>query len=345
MKGILIKVNVNEKCRKGKISIIIPVYNIEAYIGKCIESCLSQSYGDFEIILVDDGSTDCGGEICDQYAKRDKRIRVLHQKNQGLSTARNNAINIAEGEYIVFVDGDDFISPNLLQISLNALKKSNSDIVFFQYQLWSESKVSSNNNIIGNEIISSENCLELLLQHKLCDMVWHGFYRRSIIGNIKFPVDKINEDVHWKYKIIQNAERIMIISDCLYYYRVRSGSIMQSSFSWRRLDGLYGSYLRALEIGQKYPSLKVLAYSEVWSNCILFYGLVKKSFTGGEQLNGKKLILEYKRNLPLKIGEIIRELRISKMRKGALIICKISFRFSAWMMTLILKGKYANKES
>lgn len=331
---------------KKKISIIIPVYNIETYIGKCIDSCLSQSYGDFELIIVDDGSTDGSGNLCDEYAQKDKRIRVLHQNNQGLSAARNNAINVAKGEYIVFVDGDDFISSNLLQISLNALKSSNSDIIFFSYRLWNESKVSSNSSsVVGNknEVISNEKCLELLLQHKLGEMVWHGFYRRSTIGDIKFPVGKINEDVHWKYKIIQNAKRIMIISDCLYYYRVRSGSIMQSSFSWKRLDGLYGSYLRALEIGQEYPDLKVLAYSDVWSNCILFYGLVKKSFSGEEQLNGEKLILEYKRNLPLKIYEIIRELRISKMRKGALILCKISFRFSAWMMSVILKYKYTNK--
>lgn len=341
MKGIVRNLNVNEKYKEGKISIIVPVYNIEAYIGQCLDSCLSQSYSDIEIIIVDDGSTDCSGNLCNQYAKKDKRIRILHQKNQGLSVARNNAINIAEGEYIVFVDGDDFVSPNLLQISLNALKSSNSDIVFFQYLFCTESKVSSNcSSIVENETMSNENCLELLLQHKLGEMVWTGLYKRSVIGNITFPVGKINEDVYWKYKVIQNAEKIMIISDSLYYYRVRSGSIMQSTFSRKNFNGLYGSYLRALEIGHNYPELKILAISDVWYTCILFYGLVKKSFSGEEQVNGKKEILEYKQKLPLKIVDIIKESRISKMRKGALILCKISFKFSAWTMSIILKYKY-----
>lgn len=337
--------NVNEIHREETVSIIIPVYNIEDYIGECIESCLSQSYSSFEVIIVDDGSTDRSGDICEEYAKRDDRIRVLHQNNQGLSAARNNGLNMARGEYIVFVDGDDFVSPKLLQDALKALKASDSDIVFFQYRLWSEIEVSSDNyGIDGNEkkIMSNEKCLELLLQHKLIDAVWHGLYSRYTIGDIKFPVGRINEDVYWKYKIIQNAEKILIIPEGLYYYRVRSGSIMQSTFSWKHLDALNGSYLRALEIAKSYPDLKVLAYSEVWSNCISFYSKVKENFSGEEKVNGKKLILHYKHNLPLKINEIIKESRVSKMRKGVLILSKISCEFSAWMMALILKHTYAN---
>lgn len=115
---------------------------------------------------------------------------------------------------------------------------------------------------------------------------------------------------------------------------------MQSAFSLKRLDALNGLYIRALEIGDSFPRLKILAYSEVWSNCIFFYNIVKENLYGEEQANGKKLILQYKQKLPLKIDEIIKEPRISKMRKSVMILSKISFRFSAWMMSLILKHKY-----
>lgn len=324
-----------------KVSIIIPVYNVEDYIVECIESCLAQTYSNYEIIIVDDGSSDGSGELCDEISKKDERVFVLHQENQGLSVARNNGLDIAKGDYIAFLDGDDFIAPNMLENSLSAIRNSNIDIVFFEFYNGIESRKDTNiKKNDNNTIINSEECIQLLLQHKLGDVVWNGLYKRSVICDIKFPEGKIAEDVFWKYKAIINAKKIVLIPDYLYYYRIRNGSITNSLFSWKHLDALEGLYIRALEIPQYYPELKVLTYSEVWSKGLLYFKVVEKRLHGDESVKAKKLILGYRRTLPLKLKEILREPRISKMRKVELILAKICFRCTAWLMDKILKIKY-----
>lgn len=321
-----------------KVSIIIPVYNIEPYIGECIESCLRQTYNDFEMILINDGSTDSSGKICDEYAQKDKRIHVIHQENQGLSEARNNGMEIAKGEYIFFVDGDDAITDNALSVSIDSAEKYNSDIVYFQFQRWNGETIFSDHEEWKNHelLLNSEECLELLLQRKMCEMVWHGLYRKSVIDGIKFPVGKINEDVYWKYKIIHKAKCIKLISDNLYLYRMRSDSIMNQTFSWKNFDCLDGAYSRALEISWNYPSLKVLAYSEVWASCISYYYQVMKNFKGKEQKKAIRKILNYKKNLPIKFREILKDRKISKERKITLLICKISIKLSSFLKHLTL---------
>lgn len=321
------------------VSILIPAYNIEDYIGTCIESCLAQTYSNFEMIIVDDGSTDLTGEICDVYSQKDTRIRVIHQNNLGLASARNNALSLANGKYIIFVDGDDIVAKDLLQIALNEINKEGCDIVFWQFQQGDGRNIIWKETLCVREqvILDSEKCLELLLQRKISEMVWQGIYKTSLIKDIIFPVGRINEDVYWKYKAIENAEKIKIISDNLYFYRVREGSIMRSKFSWKNFNALGGAYQRAVEISQKYPSLRILAYSEVWSDCVSFYNNVNAFFPKEERRKAIKKIYNYKTLLPLTMREIILESRISRMRKYILVLCKLSMKFSAWIKKCVLQ--------
>lgn len=327
-----------------KVSIIIPVFNIQSYVGECIDSCLSQTYSNFEIILIDDGSTDDSGIICDKYAKMDNRIKVIHQQNQGLSSARNNGVNSAQGEYVVFIDGDDAVYDCLLDTAVNTVESDDSDIVFFDFEHWDGKKIISNTEDMDKfkSLSTSEEFLELLLQHRLCEMVWCGIYKRNIIKNLKFPIGKINEDVYWKYRAIENAQKIKLINKKLYLYRVRGDSITHRKFDVRNLDVMEGAYYRALDVSKKYQSLKVLAYTQVWTLLLTLYNSSKIYLNQDDKRRAIHKIFKYKKALPLTLKEIFKDKKISKERKFLMIICKFSFRMSAKFKYLITEYKYSS---
>lgn len=225
------------------LSIIVPVYNVEKYIERCIKSILNQSFTNFELILVDDGSLDNCGIICDNYKKKDSRIRVIHKKNGGLSDARNAGIKIANGKYIAFVDSDDFINKYMYEILYKNAKKLDGDISICNFKI-----ICENDGIDENILISSEDiqvydrneALNKLYGNESLQftVAWNKIYKRKLFSNIRYDYGKCHEDEFIIHKLIYKSNKIVSCSEKLYYYFENDESIMRRKFNVNRVDGI-----------------------------------------------------------------------------------------------------------
>lgn len=248
-----------------KISVIVPVYNVEKYLSQCLDSIIHQTYKNLEIILVDDGSTDSSGLICDNYSQKDKRIKIIHKCQGGLSDARNAGLKIATGEYISFIDSDNFIDKNMYSILINNTQKYNSDIVWFNYYNYYSKKHFINSSIIKNndlyDLSSSDKikfAKNLFYQYKMDAHVWAKLYKRSIFNNIKFPYGKLFEDIFVLLPILSNAKIISTIPDCLYFYRNRSESIVNQYFKQniiKNIDFIESRIILAINYKNHFPNI------------------------------------------------------------------------------------------
>lgn len=236
------------------ISVIVPIYNVEEYLPTCIESILNQTYKDLEILLIDDGATDNSGKICDEYAKRDNRCIVIHQQNKGLSGARNTGLNHATGEYISFIDGDDYIHPQMLEILYEALQKGDYDfsmITFKQVEQYKQedSIVNINNNFIVN-------CLSLMRRlYNINDpvlkwsefnfqVVWNKLYKRDLINNLRFK-QTASEDIEFNNNVYLKTKSAILVNAPLYYWVQRPSSITHQPVNENFINRVY-SYLVCL---------------------------------------------------------------------------------------------------
>ncbi|MBR1849200.1 MAG: glycosyltransferase family 2 protein [Lachnospiraceae bacterium] len=224
---------------KPFFTIVIPVYNTEKYLEECVESVIKQSFQELEIILVDDGSTDSSPLLCDALAKQDERIRVVHKKNGGLSSARNAGIQAAKGQYIGFIDSDDYIHPDMYQKMYDAIRGYHSKIICCgRYDVYSDytqmGLVPEN-----EEVISYVEGIRSILTWKgmdgsACDKVFES----TLFENLSFPEGELNEDVAVMYRLMEKAENIALVPTPFYYYRHRGGSITQSGFGKSMMDSL-----------------------------------------------------------------------------------------------------------
>lgn len=211
------------------LSIIIPVYNVESYLSLCVKSLLDNCHSiyEYEVILVDDGSTDKSGIICDEFKAKYKNIKVIHKNNGGLSSARNAGIKIAKGEWISFIDSDDIVRQNYLDILFDLIKIIHADLIMFRYQSF-EKKID--NKIIEfekekiKEIPISE-AMYLLTTETWGNFAWNKIYKRKLFCNIKYPVNKNYEDIYTTFKLVEKAKKIYTYNEILYYYRQRVDSI------------------------------------------------------------------------------------------------------------------------
>ncbi len=202
------------------ISVIVPIYNVENYLPKCLDSLKVQTFSDVEFILVDDGSTDRSGNIADQYKSRDSRFRVFHTRNRGLSAARNFGIEKANGEWIMFVDGDDRVSPDFCRIPYEAAVQYEADLVIFRTYYVKKRRIEKQNTDFPVGVISHETSID-------CgrNAAWNKLYRRSLFDTIRYPEGKVFEDIATTYRLIYAANRIAFIREFLYYYVNRKNSI------------------------------------------------------------------------------------------------------------------------
>ena len=217
------------------ISVIVPVYNVERYIRQCVESILEQTYADLEIILVDDGSTDGSGSICDEYKLKDDRVVVIHKCNGGLSDARNAGLDIARGEYIGFVDSDDYIEPDMYEVLYKNCERYAADLAtarFVKFNTQGEDRKNFTENI---EVFSREEMLRLFIvgdrRYEITMSVWDRLYKRELISDLRFPVGKCYEDIVFSTKVIEKSKINVYIDRALYHYRLREDSISGEDFN------------------------------------------------------------------------------------------------------------------
>jgi len=253
------------------ISIIVPIYNVEKYLDRCIYSIVDQTYKELEIILVDDGSPDNCPAMCDVWAEKDSRIKVIHKENGGLSDARNAGLEVANGELIGFVDSDDWIAPEMYERLMKALENDQSDIAACTVEMvWEDGTPNRLLTIQENLILDrSEAQLALLNETKLKQPVWYKLYKKSVIDGKQFEVGKQHEDVYWSYQVIGNANQVSIIDYVGYFYLQRQGSIMDNnSYTIKRLDAMEAFERRYKYISEEFPELEPIARRNIVVSCI-----------------------------------------------------------------------------
>lgn len=222
------------------ISIIVPVYNVERFLRRCVKSLLAQTYRNIEIILIDDGSTDKCGEMCDQYAEKYSHVKVIHQKNGGLSAARNTGIDRAEGAFLYFADSDDYIASDSIEYLFEMIHSSKSDIAVASYRLVDESSTISSStpsDRTSTTSMSAEYALIDALYEKASKFhAWGKLYRKDLFEQVRYPEGRLFEDVGTTYKLYMNSKSITISKAQKYFYTIRKGSITQSDFSPKMMD-------------------------------------------------------------------------------------------------------------
>lgn len=233
------------------ISVIVPVYNVEKYITRCVESIACQTYSNLEIILVDDGSPDGSGKICDDFAERDSRIKVIHKSNGGLSSARNAGIDASTGQLIAFVDGDDYVSRKMYETLYNALAENGADMSICNCEFVDEDgkTIDGKNSEIKSEVLDKAQALErlnpLLYPYWKYVTAWNKLYKRELFGEIRYPDGKIHEDEFIIHRIIDRCSCVAVTEEPLYKYVQRGGSIMSDKPGDKHVDAVYAFLDRA----------------------------------------------------------------------------------------------------
>lgn len=251
------------------ISVIVPIYCVEKYLNKCVESIVNQTYSNLEIILVDDGSPDRCPKICDEWAKKDSRIKVIHKENGGMSDARNAGLEIASGDYIAFIDSDDWIEQDMFAILINTLNKNNCDIAICNMRkVYKNKNISVFQNTFEEHLYNTTEALALLIDDRIRQVVWDKMYRRNAIKDIRFPVGKYHEDIFWIYQAIGNAKSVAIIDYMGYNYFQHPESVMGVGYSLKRLDAVEAKYERLEYVRHNFTDLQDRAVADFLLTCI-----------------------------------------------------------------------------
>ena len=316
---------------KDIISIIIPVYNVEKYLEKCIQSILKQTYKNIQIILVDDGSTDNSGKICDEFKNKDNRIIVIHKKNGGLSEARNVGIENATGKYIAFVDSDDYVLKDMYETLYKNLIANDADISICKYQYIKEEekvdlKADTKDIVVMNNLQAMK---ELLLNKNITNHTWNKLYKKEIFDNIKFPVGKKYEDIDVMYLLFERSSKIVYQDTTKYIYINREESILHNKNPKLIQDYITIVNNRYEYLLDKYKELKVeLNYNLLFS--ILQYHIIAIGGQQKEFYNSKIMINEYK-----KIKKIMKENEKNQIFKN------LDFKYKIFLYIMLCNRNFA----
>ena len=280
------------------ISIIVPVYNVEKYLGKCIESLINQTYKNIEIILVNDGSKDMSGKICDEYVEKDSRIIVVHKENAGVAAARNDALDIAKGDFITFVDSDDFINEKYCDVLLNATLKNRAEIAICQiYQFIENEEIDYTLcEYIENVYNSEETIYNLLKIGRFYECMGGKLFSRRLFESVRFPIGRLYEDASILHELYFNANATVVTNQKYYYYlRQRVGSTMSSYNSRKQKDNFLLVNDRYLYLKDKMPEKKDLIIAGHIGDILV---LLQRSFAdNNSELMNSEIVVKLEKEL------------------------------------------------
>ena len=234
------------------VSVIVPIFNVEGYLSRCLESIVSQTYSDLEIILVDDGSTDNSGSICDEYAGKDIRIKVIHQENRGLPEARNSGLRVAKGDYIIMPDGDDVLHPQMIENLYNLIISGDYDFsmcygkkVFTEEELKSE--LQQSHALLSSVELNPDSCMKNLYMGGQYDeiqyhVVWNKLFKRELLENVYFS-DTASQDTEFNNRVYQQIAKAICTKAIFYYWIQRPGSITHKGFNQRYVNVVHSYYV------------------------------------------------------------------------------------------------------
>lgn len=305
---------------KPLISVIVPVYKVEPYLRKCVDSILDQTYQNLEVILVDDGSPDNCGAICDDYAAQDCRVKVIHKKNGGLSSARNAGLEIASGEYISFVDSDDILPQQSLELLLRTIEEQGAQIAIGENLRFSDVPQPEENTSLRIHCMSQSEAMQDVFKNGCAS--WARLYRRKIHDGVLFPDGEINEDEAIVLRLLEKCEKVVKTTAIVYYYRCRPESITTTSFHPRKLAWVRHCRENLTFIRERHPELERLALAR-------YRGSILWSLTEMALSNDS-------------FEDAVKEL-INELRENARVFRRVPFAF--WQdrirMHLLLIGPFA----
>jgi len=257
------------------VSVIVPVYDVEAYLGRCVESILGQTHDAVEVILVDDGSPDACGPMCDAFALRDDRVRVIHKPNGGLSDARNAGLAVATGEFVTFVDSDDWVHPEYVEQLRSLLVRHGADVAVCGFVRTDTEEVPDRHTPEVERCGSSHETMALLVGslHTNLTVAWGKLYRAALFTEVRFPVGRLHEDEFTTYRVLHAAKKTAITTARLYYYWQRDMSIMGAGFSVRRgLDAIAAYRERAAFLESAgLADVSAAAHAQLFRKYLQFY--------------------------------------------------------------------------
>lgn len=328
----------------AKLSIIVPVYNVEKYINKCIDSILNQTFWDFELLLIDDGSTDNSGKICDEYAKRDKRIVCVHKENGGVSAARNKGLDIAKGDYIGFVDGDDYIHKDMYKELIYHLEKDNADVSICSATLvFGNYNKSEANTGEVYFFCGKKTCYENLLLNNFGFSICNKIFKRDLCESLRFDVEmKVAEDSYFNYLALKHVNKVVKINKALYFYvKEREGSAMSSDFSDCHMQ-ILEYYKLVYEDIKNEESMIDCWLASYMQGIIVLLNMIFQAYKNGKntkKLNEYSLLID---EVIVNRSRIIKNKYISKKNKLAVLLISISPNLycSLYLILRKVRSKY-----
>lgn len=326
-----------------KISVVIPVYNVEKYLRRCIDSVLNQTYKNLEVVLVDDGSSDSSPSICDEYANYDERVRVIHKKNGGLSSARNAALDSSLiGDYVTFCDSDDWIAHNYYEYCINKLSDYQADVIQVDYTYATDKKIDKKNPTEKIQVYEGK----AILQHYLESTTYTGSYSvcrclfsMDLIKDNRFREGKINEDIDWKYKVLSNSRKFVVSNQVMYFYyqsgnTISTGGLKKRDFQLREAAEL----LRDLTSNEDYGTIRKLG--EVKEARTAFSLLSKIAYFGisDTTLDKKQVVKELTEEHRKKYRKLLNA-PLPFSRKVLTIMFAVNYNFTEAVIRLLKKIK------
>jgi len=280
------------------ISVIVPVYRVEQYLDKCVSSILSQTYDNLEVILVDDGSPDNSGAICDRWAEADSRVRVIHQANAGGGAARNTGLDMVQGEFVSMIDSDDYLEPNMY-MHLYSLMTDGVDIAECTIAQTEDDNLQMDDGSDAKITVANrEEAMVLHIRDELfCQTPPNKLYRRSTIGDTRFFVGSMIDDEFFTYRVIGNARRLAHSSARMYAYRQQPGSVMHRKNPVKKLEGLRAKKQRLAWLKENLPALTEMAKVELMLACIYAMQTCLRDLSGTEKENAAEEIRDLIRQL------------------------------------------------
>lgn len=284
------------------ISVIVPVYKVEKYLSQCIRSIVNQTYQNLQIILIDDGSPDRCPEICDKWENLDSRITVIHQSNCGGGRARNRALDIARGDFVAFVDSDDYIAPTMYEF-LHDLFRDDIDIVECGFHTVYDDNVEFDNITAPFEMkkfSAEEAVMENIRDRIFRQLIWNKLYRKSTIDDVRFPTDSKIDDEFWTYRVLANARKLVYTNKRLYAYRQQENSVMHLLSTEKRLQALEAKKQRHEYICTKMPKLEADSLYDIWLTCLYQGQMILRTDGKGKCYVSWEMLEETIRKYPLK---------------------------------------------
>lgn len=306
------------------VSVVVPVYNVEAYLPRCLERLIRQTYQNLEILLVDDGSQDSSGEICEQYAAKDSRILVFHKENGGLADARNYGLKQISGQYVTFVDSDDYVAEDYVAYLYDLLKQEQAEVSVCQYRETSQADQSAFGSDTSTVMDGKTAVKNMFYQRGLTTSACAKLYKTSLFQQIQFPPGRLYEDVNTIYQVLLRADRVVCSEKVEYFYFMRPKSIVHSGFQIKKMDYIFNMQEVLEDIRTHTPELLSAAISRfLWANLHILVQMPRDGYP-----EERKLIWK---NMALYRGQVLRDPQVRLQNKLLLLLSGHNGRLVRWI--------------